>query len=216
MSDSQSMNDAAANRDPEDLLAVLFIRIAETSYAIESGYVSRIVETFTVNPIPRTPALIEGVTDVGGEVTAVVDLSVMLNTERSSEKTSGPLVLLHRDGDNVGLRVDAVENYSSTDVAHIESVDRPQRPIEDTTPEEDGGENDNENPDGTTDTVDEETPHERSDRGADSESSAASTVSRWSRGIITPEGVPGDAPVGILDIPYLLEKVASEPEPRNP
>lgn len=217
MSDSQSAGDATAESIPEDRLAALFVRTDGDRYAIESGRVDRVVETFDARSIPRLPPSITGVTDIDGEIVAVIDLSAVLGPERTPGETDGPVVLLHRDGDGIGLHIDAVERYVSVDVSHIESTDRPRRRTDgvDTPAENETGDVD-ESSDGTVATADGNSDggddHEGSSRGPDSDASAIEADSRWSRGIVASEGIPAEVPVRILDVPYLLETVANEPE----
>lgn len=203
---------------PEDRLDVLFIRVAGTRWAVEAGYVGHIVETFDVHPVPRTPSAVTGMTDVESEVAAVIDAGAVVDPDRSPGETAGPLVTLHREeGDGVGLRVDRVDDLANVDVSRVEPIER----------DDDGA---------AGEAVDRELPTDPSAAGAAGEvpatdaagegaggsptrrspaASAPKPTGRWSRALIAPEGDDAGAPVGVLDVPYLLQTVANNTDPRN-
>lgn len=215
MSDSPATEAGGSEQPaPERRLSVLLVRVAERRYAIESGYVNRIVEEFDVHPIPRTPPALTGATNVDGEVAAAVDLAAVLGTAGTAPRATGPLVHLHRpDGDGVGFVVDGIEDVTAVDVSRIAPVDRDAGPDADRSAD-----------DPTPAIVEVESgtdPSGEGARGRDTATGAAGSdaddgVRRWLRGRITAEEGPAAEPVGLLDVPYLLQTVANDVDSRNP
>ena len=81
--------------------------------AIDIGTVDSIVEPKQVTRVPRAPAAVDGVMDLRGETTAIVDPREFLSIEgRASEQN---ILVLDRDDDKqkIGIRVDEVTEVST-------------------------------------------------------------------------------------------------------
>lgn len=81
--------------------------------AIDIDTVDSIVESKQVTRVPRAPAAVDGVMDLRGETTAIVDPREFLSIEgRASEQN---ILVLDRDDDKqkIGIRVDEVTEVST-------------------------------------------------------------------------------------------------------
>ncbi len=79
----------------------------ENRYAIEIERISAIVEMKDITRFPRGPDAIDGVTDLRGEITGVLDPTTMLDVERNECSDDQYIVVLKRDDDKqkLGIRV---------------------------------------------------------------------------------------------------------------
>lgn len=107
--DSFVDNDAlarSAHRD-EDTIQVLEFFLNDDRYAVEIERISAIVEMKDIARFPRGPEAIDGVTDLRGEITAILDPTAMLDVERSEASEEHYIVVLKRSDDKqkLGIRV---------------------------------------------------------------------------------------------------------------
>lgn len=77
------------------------------AYAIDVGYVKEIVRWQAVSPLPKAPALIEGVVDLRAAVIPVVDLGRLLLGEPTQPGPRTRILVAEIDGLSLGLVVDA-------------------------------------------------------------------------------------------------------------
>jgi purine-binding chemotaxis protein CheW len=85
-------------------------------YAIEVNYVREIVRWQPVSPLPKAPALIEGVVDLRAAVIPVVDLGRVLLGERIEPGPRTRILVSEVDGLSLGLVVDAAIDVMAVDV----------------------------------------------------------------------------------------------------
>jgi purine-binding chemotaxis protein CheW len=90
-------------------------------YGLEVAHIREIVRSQEVTPLPKAPALIEGVIDLRGAVIPVIDLSRALHEEVVSEGPTTRIVVLEVDGMAIGLRVEAAVDVLSVDAASVEA-----------------------------------------------------------------------------------------------
>jgi purine-binding chemotaxis protein CheW len=93
--------------------------LAGDLYAIDVSQLREVVRWRPVTPLPRAPALIEGVVDLRGAIVPVVDLGKLL---RGTPIRSGPrarLVIVEVDGLVVGLGVDAATEVMAVAAAAL-------------------------------------------------------------------------------------------------
>jgi purine-binding chemotaxis protein CheW len=93
------------------------------AHALEVGQVREIVRSRAVTPLPKAPALIEGVVDLRGSVVPVLDLGRALGGEPVREDAPyARIAVLEVDGLLVGLRVAAALDVLSLS---LEALDDP-------------------------------------------------------------------------------------------
>lgn len=89
-------------------------------YAIEVSCVREVVHCQAVTPLPKAPALIEGVIDLRGAVVPVVDLGRVLGGEPVKEDGQARIAVVQVEGLVFGMRVDAATQVVSVDAAALE------------------------------------------------------------------------------------------------
>lgn len=101
-----------------------FVRfsLGDEAYAMHVNAVRRLVDVGERTRIPRTSEAIDGITDLRGEITAVIDPRVLLGLPES-EKTVDTQELIvfatAADQGNAGIRVDVVDGVDAIPVSHV-------------------------------------------------------------------------------------------------
>jgi purine-binding chemotaxis protein CheW len=90
------------------------------SYALEIAQVREIVRLPPITPLPKAPALIEGVIELRGSVVPVIDLGRALVGEPVDRGPRARVMVFELDGLLVGLCVDAAVDVLSLDVHALE------------------------------------------------------------------------------------------------
>ena len=100
---------------------VLEFRLGEETYCVSIEYVTEIVDMGDLTPIPNSPPHVEGVIDLRGNTTSIVDPKVGLGIE---VELGDRIVIfdsaIFDDERSIGWAVDSVEEVSDIDA---ESVD---------------------------------------------------------------------------------------------
>jgi purine-binding chemotaxis protein CheW len=101
------MSDASSTTSSENEITLGCFEVGGRLIAIDVANVREVVRWQPVTPLPKSPALIEGVIDLRGTLVPVVDLGRALS-ECKVEPTAGTrIVVTETDGLVVGLTVDA-------------------------------------------------------------------------------------------------------------
>lgn len=103
--DRSTVEDTAAH--------VVEFSLGEETCAIDIDFVDSIVETKQITRVPRAPDAVEGVMDLRGETTAVVDPKTFLAVGDGGVEEN--ILVLDRDDDKqkIGIRVDEVTEVGS-------------------------------------------------------------------------------------------------------
>ncbi|THE63644.1 chemotaxis protein CheW [Salinadaptatus halalkaliphilus] len=117
----------ASTHDDDDTIQMLEFYLNDSRYAVEIEQISAIVEMKEITRFPRGPDAIDGVTDLRGEITAVLDPTVMLDIERNERSDDQYIVVLERDDDKqkLGVRVTDVSQavtYRTSQIDETASV----------------------------------------------------------------------------------------------
>jgi len=102
---------------------VVEFRLGEDLCAIDIEQVDSIVEVKKVTRIPRTKESIEGVMDLRGETTAIIDPKKFLSV--ASDERGDDVLVLDRPDDKqkIGIRVDEVLDVTTHSSEHIDTSD---------------------------------------------------------------------------------------------
>lgn len=112
MSDSESETGTPAEFDPTEhtdtAAHVVEFMLGKEMCAMDIDSVDSIVETKQITRVPRAPDAVEGVMDLRGETTAVVEPREFLSIEGGGDEEN--ILVLDRDDDKqkIGIRVDEV------------------------------------------------------------------------------------------------------------
>ena len=88
-------------------------------YGVDVLQIREIVRWQEVTPLPKAPALIEGVIDLRGDVVPVVDLGRALGGPPVTESTAARIAVLEVDDMVFGLRVEVAVDVLSVEPAQI-------------------------------------------------------------------------------------------------
>jgi purine-binding chemotaxis protein CheW len=89
-------------------------------YGLEVTHIREIVRSQEVTPLPRAPALIEGVIDLRGAVVPVIDLCRALYGVAAAEARATRIAVVEVEGLVLGLRVEAAVDVLSVDAAAVD------------------------------------------------------------------------------------------------
>lgn len=88
--------------------------VGGTLYAVPIKHVREITNPMRITSLPKTPAVVVGVTDHRGEVITIIDLRVHFGLEAREPTQRAKWILLQMAGEPVGLAVDAVTEVFGT------------------------------------------------------------------------------------------------------
>lgn len=99
---------------------VVEFNLGSESCAIDIDVVDGIVEMKQITRVPRAPTAVDGVIDLRGETTAVIDPKAFLSVGESSGAEN--ILVLDREGDKqkIGIRVDEVTEVASYGAGQID------------------------------------------------------------------------------------------------
>lgn len=109
--------------DRGEEVQVVEFKLGGDTCAVDIDQVDGIVEMKKVTRIPRTPEAIDGVMDLRGETTAIIDLRSFLGIDEQDDRQAQDVLVLDRPDDKqkVGLRVDEVQEVSTYYTDRIDS-----------------------------------------------------------------------------------------------
>jgi purine-binding chemotaxis protein CheW len=93
----------------QDMLQVLVLGIGKERYGIDLPDVAEVMPPVRPTPVPGAPAPFFGVVNVHGEIRAVIDLRSLMAMEPAANTGLGRVILLRKEGREVGLQIDSVE-----------------------------------------------------------------------------------------------------------
>ena len=96
---------------------VLVVRVGDAEYGIPVQQVRGVVLGERVTRVPGSPPMLRGIINVRGAVVTVLELSVLLGTERAVTSTS--VVLIEHGTRLIGLAVDVVRDVRAQVSARI-------------------------------------------------------------------------------------------------
>ncbi|AXR82536.1 chemotaxis protein CheW [Natrarchaeobaculum sulfurireducens] len=114
----------ASTHDADGTIQMLEFYLNDNRYAVEIERISAIVEMKEITRFPRGPEAIDGVTDLRGEITAVLDPTAMLDVERNELTDDQYIVVLERDDDKqkLGIRVTDVLQAATYQKSQIDET----------------------------------------------------------------------------------------------
>ncbi|SDZ84032.1 Chemotaxis signal transduction protein [Haloplanus vescus] len=130
--DEHTTDDDTADEETEDddeTISVLEFVLGDERYCLDITYIEQIVERGTVTRIPNAPAFVEGVIDLRGDITTVIDPMETLAAESGGD---GDLIVVFDstqmdDEWSVGWAVDGVRRVSTVSLSAVKEspVDEP-------------------------------------------------------------------------------------------
>lgn len=99
---------------------LVVFRLADALFAADVFAVERVLRHTPPRPIPDVPAWVAGVVDHRGRVVPVIDLRARFELPAEPPRPGTRLLVLHADGELVGVIVDAVTEVATVEAAEIE------------------------------------------------------------------------------------------------
>ncbi len=115
------MSDSTSRAGFDDQVTLGTFEVAGRVIAMDVSYVREVVRWRPVTPLPKAPALIEGVVDLRGAVVPVVDLCRALNGSPMKASSKARIVVTEIDGLVVGFGVDAAIEVLQVDATSMEA-----------------------------------------------------------------------------------------------
>lgn len=115
-------DDAPAEGEDEETARFVIFHLGEKSFAVSVDAVKSIVKIPERTRVPRTSPAIDGVMDLRGEITAVIEPRVHFRVERDPAPLERQrIVVFDRTADKqgVGIRVDGVDGVEMFPLRHI-------------------------------------------------------------------------------------------------
>ncbi|MDD4300326.1 MAG: chemotaxis protein CheW [Methanomicrobium sp.] len=108
------------------VIDLVVFEMDRTYYALDITLAREIVEMMPITPVPRSPSHIEGIINLRGEITKIINLSKLLEIEEKlSHETRKIIILTSGDqgGAKIGIIVDDVKSVIQVDEATIDRMD---------------------------------------------------------------------------------------------
>jgi purine-binding chemotaxis protein CheW len=100
-------------------LPVIVLGIGKERYAIDLPDVAEVFPPVRVTPVPGAPAMFSGVINVHGEIRPVIDLGRLLGIETVPNGDLARVILLRKEGRELGLQIDSVEQIRRIGTADL-------------------------------------------------------------------------------------------------
>lgn len=100
---------------------ILVFQIQEQRLGLPAADVQELQRAVTIVPLPRAPAVVEGLIDVRGTLVPVFDIRCRFRLPAKDVEPSDHLVIAHAKGRLVALRVDRVLELVAVDDREIEN-----------------------------------------------------------------------------------------------
>jgi len=126
--DDEPADDESSEEDDETISVLEFV-LADERYCLDITFIEQIVERGTVTRIPNAPDFVEGVIDLRGDITTVIDPK---ETLAADDEDDGELIIVFDstrmdDEWSVGWAVDGVRRVSTVSLSEVKEspVDEP-------------------------------------------------------------------------------------------
>jgi chemotaxis signal transduction protein len=97
----------------KDDLQVIVLGIGHERFGLDFRHVAEVLPPVIPTPVPGAAAGFAGVINVHGEIRPVIDLRRVLGMEKAPGGDLARVILLRKDGFEMGLRIDSVDQIRS-------------------------------------------------------------------------------------------------------
>ncbi|MEE8402017.1 MAG: chemotaxis protein CheW [Candidatus Hydrothermarchaeaceae archaeon] len=94
--------------------------LGSEEFGVNISQVKEIIKIEEITKIPNTPDFMEGVINLRGQITPVMDLRSRLGIEAAQESENSRMIIVEIGKDNVGMIVDSVTEVCSISSGDIE------------------------------------------------------------------------------------------------
>jgi len=114
---------AEENKDIEERVQYIVIRLGEERYGINIISIDTIVKMQPITRIPKMPAYLKGVINLRGEVIPVMSMRLKMGFEEDEITKSTRIIVLKLEQEgNIGFLVDEVNEVVTLSASEIEKV----------------------------------------------------------------------------------------------
>lgn len=100
--------EAEKDLDSKEVLQLVTFRLGKEEFSMDILKVQEIIRIMDITRVPRTPDFIEGVINLRGRVTPVLDLRKRFGLPADEKTNETRIIVVDIDNRTVGLKVDAV------------------------------------------------------------------------------------------------------------
>lgn len=118
----ETEDDASSPEEREEREQFVRFSLGEDEYALHVNAVRRLVDVGERTRVPRTSEAIDGITDLRGEITAVIDPRVLFDLPESDRSVDVQELIVFATGPeqgNSGIRVDVVDGVEAIPVSQV-------------------------------------------------------------------------------------------------
>lgn len=99
---------------------LLIFKVGKNRYAIPIAELSQIIEDRSVTEIPFVPSFVKGIFSLRGRIVGVIDVLERMNLKKETESLTKKIIILERNGDLFGLRIDSIDHVVDIDLNSLE------------------------------------------------------------------------------------------------
>lgn len=99
---------------------LLIFKVGRNRYAIPIGELSQIIEDRGLTPIPFVPPFLKGIFSLRGRIVGVIDVLERMKLQKREDSLTRKIVVLEKEGDLFGLRVDGIDHVVEVDILSLE------------------------------------------------------------------------------------------------
>jgi len=96
--------------------------LGTTLYGVDVSQVREITELRDITAVPGSPYFVEGVTNLRGQVTTVIDLKKRFNLDKKENDKETRIIIVESDGIPMGMVVDSVTEVLRLPTDEIETT----------------------------------------------------------------------------------------------
>ncbi|MDV2481870.1 purine-binding chemotaxis protein CheW [Methanoculleus sp. Wushi-C6] len=109
-----------------EITDVVEFRLGSGHYALDIQLAREIVEMIPITPLPRSPAYIQGIINLRGEITNIINLNILLGLADGEVIANRKIIVLVPEaagGSNVGIIVDDVSSVRQVAGQDVDTMD---------------------------------------------------------------------------------------------
>ncbi|MCX7829610.1 MAG: chemotaxis protein CheW [Acidobacteria bacterium] len=111
---------AIKKQKEKKLEKLLIFKVGRNRSAIPIGELSQIIEDREITPIPFVPPFLKGIFSLRGRIVGVIDVLERMKLNRKEDSLTRKIIVLEKEGDLFGLRVDGIDHVVEVDTLSLE------------------------------------------------------------------------------------------------
>lgn len=107
--------------DNKDEIQLVVFKLGSEEFGVDISQVREIIKTVNITKIPNSPEFIEGVINLRGQTTTVMDLRKKLDILSQDENPDQRIIITEFRNDHIGMIVDSVEEVLRISTGYIDT-----------------------------------------------------------------------------------------------